>query len=248
MATMYRSRHGLAETISKNQAIASLDVITICAFMADVASRDPGSELPDGHVRAIVKAAYRALPRAAPQTPAAPGMPALNDTQLDLLIDGVLQAQPGGACIAEAMKAAGRQTDMTSWCIPRVKRCLACGDLLVIQRTAARPLFYAMFKPGCKGTVYRRHCPRCDTSYECDGYQKTSHLKVSDPASGLKLPYPPDLMHQHWIPVSSETVVSRDLVTFQLAAVHVLHGSSQATCTINTFMMLSEAQRASGGE
>lgn len=180
--------------------------------------------------------------------PPASGMPKLNNTQLNLLISDVLKSRPGGACVAAAMEAALRQKDMAHWCIPRIKNCLACGDVLDLQRTTAHPLFYPLFKQGSKGTVYRRHCARCATSYELDGYQRACDVFSKDPSISLKLPYPPHLMHLQWIRVSSNTFVDRRLVVFQLATVHMLHGSSQSTCSINTFMVLSDKQIATGGE
>lgn len=241
MASLHRSRHGLADLIAQDRNISSLDIIFLSSIVSIVAVRDPAHDLPNQHVKDIARSAYRELPRAT-------GMAPLNDIRLDSVLDGILGAQPGGAIVTDVIGKGLRSTHMTEWSIPRIKKCLACGCQLQLQRTSNHPMFYSMFKPGCEGTVYRRHCPGCKLTYQEDGYQKDADLKVKDPRAGLKLPYPPDLVPQKWIPTSSETCVSVELITLQLGTVHLLHGSSQATCTLNAWMILSEAKLASGGK
>lgn len=261
MTSLHRSREGLASRIQRDLQITSSDVISVIAFVTLLSARDPEGQLPNAHIKELVKAAYiklhsqpstdgsttaAAAPRLTAPTPSGPTL--LNDMQLDALLGDILASQPGGAKVQAAFKAAQVQTDMSHWSFPRIKECLQCKNPnLQLQRAKEQPYFYAPFQPGEPGRVYMRHCPHCNITYQSDGFQKSDEMHNSNPDKSLKLAYPANLAPKDWIHTSSATVVSQELINIQRITVHALHGSSQATCSINTFMALTAEQLTKAG-
>jgi hypothetical protein len=72
----------------------------------------------------------------------------------------LLQQQQQRATLqpAEAVQAALRAAQHEECAMPHLHRCLSCGGDLSTVRASMRPVFYALGRPGVRGTAYMKNC------------------------------------------------------------------------------------------